>query len=207
MRITLTLILISIFIGCASNPIKLAPQTYSKSNKNGLIAGTISIIDGKPKFNSYDFYYRELGQKKQHRITIKPDQGGFTMVLKPDYTKGDTLVFQYIMEHPPGNYEFFNYSLFNNMGYIQSTKKEKKGFSIPFTIASGEIAYLGDMVINTKEFKKSGTLVKWMDNSDRELKKFKTKFSKIDWSTFTNKTITEGKIENEKLIEFKKAER
>lgn len=207
MRITLTFLLISIFFGCASNPIKLAPQTYSKSNKNGLIAGTISIIDGKPKFNSYDFYYRELGQKKQHRITIKPDQGGFTMVLKPDYSKGDTLVFQYIMEHPPGNYEFFNYSLFNNMGYIQSTKKERKGFSIPFTITSGEIAYLGDMVINTKEFKNSGTLVKWIDNSDRELKKFKAKFKKIDWSTFANKTITKGKIENEKLIEFQKAER
>lgn len=204
----LLMVLIGIFlIGCASNPIKLAPQTFSSESNNGVIAGTISIIDGKPKFNSYDFYYREIGQKKQHRITIQPDQGGFTMVLKPDYSLGDTLVFQYIMEHPPGQYEFFNYSLFNNMGYIQSTKRERKGFSIPFQVESGKIAYLGDIVINTKEFKKTGTLVKWMDNSEREIMKFKTKFRNIDWSTFNNKTITEGEIENQELIEFKKAER
>jgi|GEM_PF-994509 len=207
MKILLIILSAIFLIGCASNPIKLAPQTYSSESNNGLIAGTISIIDGKPKFNSYDFYYREIGQKKQHRITIKPDQGGFTMVLKPDYSVGDTLVFQYLMEHAPGQYEFFNYSLFNNMGYIQSTKREKKGFSIPFEVESGKIAYLGDMVINTKEFKKNGTLVRWLDNSKRELMKFKKKFSRIDWSTFTNQTITGGEIENQELIQFKKAER
>src|SRR6056297_391883 len=206
MKILLIILSAIFLIGCASNPIKLAPQTYSSESNNGLIAGTISIIDGKPKFNSYDFYYREIGQKKQHRITIKPDQGGFTMVLKPDYSVGDTLVFQYLMEHAPGQYEFFNYSLFNNMGYIQSTKREKKGFSIPFEVESGKIAYLGDMVINTKEFKKNGTLVRWLDNSKRELMKFKKKFSRIDWSTFTNQTITGGEIENQELIQFKKAE-
>ena len=207
MRHLIILVSISMILGCASNPIKLAPQSFSKQSSNGVIAGTISIIDGKPKFNSYDFYYREIGQKKQHRITIKPDQGGFTMVLKPDYSVGDTLVFQYVIEHPPGEYEFFNYSLFNNMGYIQSTKREKKGFSIPFKVEKGQIAYLGDMVINTKEFKKTGTLVRWLDNSERELEKFEDKFNSIDWSTFSNNTIEDGNIENEELIKFIRAER
>ena len=111
------------------------------------------------------------------------------------------------MEHLPGEYEFFNYSLFNNLGYIQSTKRERKGFSIPFSVVKGEISYLGDMVINTKEFKKTGTLIRWLDNSERELEKFSTKFSKIDWSTFTNQTIVEGDIENSDLIEFLKEKR
>lgn len=207
MKNLIIILSISTVLGCASNPIKLAPQTYSIDSKNGVIAGTISIIDGRPKFNSYDFYYRELRQKKQHRITIKPDQGGFTMVLKPDYSLGDTLVFQYIMEHPPGQYEFFNYSLFNNMGFIQTTKRERTGFSIPFQIQSGKIAYLGDMIINTKEFEKTGTLVKWLDNSERELVEFKKKFTNIDWSTFTNQTITEGEFENKELIKFQKPKR
>jgi hypothetical protein len=207
MKNLIIILSISFIFSCASNPINLAPQNYSSSSKNGLIVGTISIIDGRPKYNSYDFFYRELKQQKKHRITIKPDQGGFTMVLKPDYSIGDTLVFQYIVEHSPGQYEFFNYSLFNNMGYVQTTKREKKGFSIPFKVESGQIAYLGDMVINTKEFKKTGTLVKWIDNSNRELIKFNTKFKNIDWSTFTNQTITEGEVENKKLIEFQKAKR
>ena len=91
---------LGLIVGCASNPIKLAPESFTNQHKTGIIAGTVSIIDGRPKFNSYDFYYRQVGQKKQHRITIKPDQGGFTMVLKPDYSVGDTLVFQYIYGAP-----------------------------------------------------------------------------------------------------------
>ena len=192
---------------CASNPIKSAPTSFTKESKTGAISGTISIIEGKPRFNSYDFYYRQINQKEQHRITIKPDQGGFKMVLKPDYTVGDTLVFQYLFEHPPGQYEFFNYSLFNNLGYSQSTKRERKGFSIPFSVKEGQITYLGDMVINTKEYKQTGTLVRWINNGDRELTKFKGKFSSIDWSRFQNETIKGGEIANEKLIEFVNDER
>lgn len=124
------------------------------------------------------------------------------MVLKPDYTVGDTLVFQYILQHKAGKYEFVNYSLFTNLGYIQSTQTERAGFSIPFIIREGEISYLGDIVVNTREFKQTGRLIKWLDNSSRELNKFKNKFPKIDWSTFSNRTIKKGDIENHQLIQF-----
>lgn len=53
-----------ILTGCASNPSKLAPTTFNLNSSNGLMIGTITIIDEKPRFNSYDFFYRPINEKK-----------------------------------------------------------------------------------------------------------------------------------------------
>lgn len=84
------------------------------------------------------------------------------------------------------------------------TYKATKDFSLPFEVKKGEILYLGDMIIDIKKFIKSGNLIHWVDNSERELSEFKEKFPKIDWELFRNHTIREGQIENEKLINFGK---
>lgn len=197
-------LLVLSLIGCAYNPIEEAPQSFSAESKTALIAGTISIIAGKPTYHEYNFYYSQMGKERPDYgiITIEPDQRGWTLTLEPDYFIGDTMVFQFIFENNPGTYAFTNYTLENETIDFEFVERERRPFSIPFELVQGEITYVGDIVLNTKEHKEIGKLIRWTDNSERELAKFRQRFPGIDWNTFQNRTLKQGKFDDHTFIEF-----
>ena len=95
------------------------------------------------------------------------------------------------MEHEPGAYEFTNYNLFTNLGYIQDNSGAKKDFSIPFEIERGQITYLGDLIFYPKG-NSEGYLFQWTDNYKREVPILRANFPKIDWDDVKNNTLQEG---------------
>ncbi|WP_148868154.1 hypothetical protein [Tenacibaculum adriaticum] len=106
------------------------------------------------------------------------------------------------MEHPQDEYEFWSYSLFTNLGYIQDTFRPKKDFSIPIELKSGVITYIGNIIFYPQG-NENGYQIEWTDNSEYDLTKFKEKYPNYNWSSLEKNVPSEGKNLTDKLIEFK----
>lgn len=188
---------------CASNPSKLAPTNFNQNSSNGLMIGTITIIDEKPRYNSYDFFYRPINVKKGHRINIRPNSGGLKKSFEPDYIDGNKMTFQFALEHPQGKYEFWSFSLFSNLGYIQDTFRPKENFSIPIELKKGTITYIGNIVFYPQG-NDNGYQIEWTNNSENDIAKFREKYPNYNWSNMTISVPVSGENLTNKLIEFKK---
>ncbi|GAA4276715.1 hypothetical protein GCM10022259_14390 [Aquimarina mytili] len=165
------------------------------------MVGTITIIDESPVYNSYNFFYRKKNVQKGHRINIKPNQGGLLRVLKPDYQIGSRMVFQFALEHIPGDYEFWSYSLFSNYGFYQEYYSPKNHFSVPFTLKEGTITYIGDLTFYPKG-NTNGFTLKWTDNYSKDIEKLKGRYPKFNWESIENDTPKEGYDLLDGIIEF-----
>lgn len=201
MRLLAVLILSSFYFSCAYNPISVAPRSFNSSNTHGLIAGSVSIINQRGQFNGVAFYYRQIesSNKRQHKILITPEQFGFRP--QPDYLIKDTMVYQFILKHPPGDYEFTNYEMVYPTIIGSSKLTSKKDFSIQFKIEEGQISYLGDIVfIPNKNIK--GFQIEWQGNIERELDKFQLDFPNINWETMKDRTPVRGVFYSKQEIEF-----
>ena len=175
-------------------------------NEKGFIAGTFTIIDEKPRFNVYMLDYKPEGKKinwmsNYHKILVKTNGMGFKIKFSPDYSAGNKKVFLFIKEHKVGKYEFFNYELYTNLGFSQSTLKSKTEFLIPFNVKKDSINYIGDFTFFPKS-NENGKLFEISDKFDRDLFKFKEKYPEKNWNSIQNNTLKKGNL-NESLIEFK----
>ena len=201
MRLFIVLMLSSFYLSCSYRPISQAPSSFNSTNKQGLIAGSVSIINQSVNFNGLALYYRQIenSTKKQHRILITSEQFGLS--LKPDYLINDTLVYQFIAEHPPGDYEFTNYEIVRGFWKLKS----KKDYSIQFKIVEGQVSYLGDIILipykNDYDF-----LFEWQGNFERELNKFQSDFPNINWDSMKDRTPVKGVFNSKPEIEFRMEE-
>ena len=180
--------------------------TNKAKNEKGFIAGTFTIIDEEPRFNAYMLDYKPEGKKinwtsSYHKILVQTNGMGFKIKFSPDYSIGNKKVFLFIKEHKVGNYEFFNYELFTNLGLSQSTLKSKTEFLIPFSVKKDSINYIGDFTFYPKS-NENGNLFEISDKFNRDLSKFKEKYPENNWNSILNNTINKGNL-NESLIEFK----
>ncbi len=177
-----------------------------KSNEKGYIIGTFTIIDEKPRFNAYILDYKPEGKEinwtsNYNKILVRTNGMGFKLKFNPDYSIDNRRVFFFIKEHKVGNYEFFDYELFNNLGTSQSTLKSKSKFILPFSVFKDSINYIGDFAFYPKG-NKNGNLFEISDKFKRDIDMFRNKYPDFDWDKTQNNTIDEGDL-NEALIEFK----
>jgi hypothetical protein len=202
MKKTIFCLMIIVHISCSSTK----STSAEKTNEKGFIVGTLTIIDEKPRFNGYGLEYKPEGKEinwlsRYHKIMVHTISRGFKLTFSPDYSIGNKQVYLFVKEHKVGNYEFFNYDLFMNSGYAQSSLKSESEFSIPFSIQSDSINYIGDFIFFPVG-NENGNLFEISDKFDRDIPKFKEKFPEKNWDIVQNKTLKEGAI-SETLIEFK----
>lgn len=201
MKKAVILFLVIIIFGCSSNK-----STSNSSSKGyGFIAGTLTIIDEKPRFNAYNLEYKTKGKKitmysNYHIIHVNAKGMGFKLKFSPDYSIGNKRVYLFVKEHKVGEYEFFNYDLFTNLGLSQSHLKSKSEFSLPFNVQKDSINYIGDFLFypNGNE---NGKLFELSDKYSRDSLKFKEKYPTRNWKTLQNKTIKKGVLYGA-LLEF-----
>lgn len=194
MKKIIYLFLFSIIISCGGEKIMIREAAKG----NGYIIGTFTLLDEKPRYNGYGLEYKPEGKKiglldSYHKVWIQKNL--------PHIKIGNKRVYLFLKEHKAGNYEFFNYDLFTNLGFSQSSIKSKTEFSIPFNVQEGSINYIGDFTFYPTS-NENGNFFVISDKFDQDLSKFKERYPRKNWAIVQNKTLSKGDI-NQSLIEFK----
>lgn len=178
---------------CARLPSKKIPTEFNSESGNGLITGTISIENKRPYFNAYTVSYKEVGTKNASAIIITPEQI-VKFKLIPDFFDENRAVYLFSFEKPVGDYEFFRLGFFVNSGSAMYQRTiESSDFSLPFHSKSGEITYVGEIVIDSKDRTRYQEV---NDKFDRDITALIAKFPSIDWSLAQNKTMKENSVFN-----------
>jgi hypothetical protein len=172
-KITLIVVVTSIFIRCATLPSKTIPTNYDVNSSNGLVIGAITF-DKKAKniYNSYSFYYSKVGgveydSPKKNKIKINPEQT-YWMQFKPDFFEDNKAVYYFSVDREDGDYEFYAISLFENgVSYSQSQIIRIK---IPFSVKKGKVKYLGEIYLN------QDNKLEFSNKSERDLPKINELF-------------------------------
>ncbi|MBS1535081.1 MAG: hypothetical protein JST78_08385 [Bacteroidetes bacterium] len=187
-RVILFILILELFTNCASKSVSKSFDEFSKNN-NGLIIGTITFPKNRQWFDKYSMRLKESEGILFVDYTIKVEE----YVNEPAPDNNFTKKYLIIIEKKPGKYLINNFNAFAK-DYDQSLSYYGNiyDFSIPIEVKKGEITYIGDIFfdekINDKDMKPYSSNnnnkmeFKISDNLDRDLKYFKIKNSKVDWS-------------------------
>lgn len=136
----LLLFLTAALAGCASQ----AGIAYK-----GPDAGRVVVGIGATNDTSYSFYmlkYRQAGSPSKKALS-----GNFTFFQTnlfaprpPDYENAKESGVVIVDSLPPGRYEVFDYSIYQNTGTMERTYSSREPFSIPFEVKPGVTTYLGN---------------------------------------------------------------
>lgn len=119
----------------SSGSIAVTPNGQSEAR--GAIVGSFTQI-GKTYVRSISFRHIASGK----RFTVA--QG--TFLNRNDFKgmiDGIGIVFAYDL--PVGDYEFFDYEISYNDGFVSKIWRPQNKFSIPFEVDDGRVKYLGDI--------------------------------------------------------------
>jgi hypothetical protein len=179
---------LSLFLlnSCAVSGVSSEPMNFQNgATENGLIIGSITFTNAKPRFNAYFIGFGSLEsdikitRNNSKVIKIAPHQT-VKLVHSGELNEGRTYLFAF--ERPPGKYELSNIRL-SSIGYggtVRDNFIDK--FSIPFEVKKGEITYIGEIGLN-EYASKGDSLVKLGDNYRRDIDAIKIKQPNIDWES------------------------
>lgn len=139
-----------------------------------MIVGSIAFKNEKPIFNGYMFYYTGDGIEKisvRKMVRINPEQM-VKMKFKPDFFDGEKAVYYFSIQEPEGSYEFSNFRIHENGGYIQSTTDTP--IDIEFQIEKGKVKYIGEIYVDYNQ-----SFIGLNDETERDSKKLSEKFPNL----------------------------
>ena len=178
-RVIYFFLLSTFIIGCYLPKGFIPTEPFTRNSPNAIMIGSISfIVEKKYNWGSYGLYYNLYDKTPPTILSMSLSSSGFDS-FKVNRTINDTLISYYVLEHPPGNYEFDKVTYFVNLGFPSSRPKkiEIEGTKT-LALNPGQIVYAGDLVINKKE----GNLCFIQDRSERDFKKLKLMDNKVDWT-------------------------
>ena len=130
--------------GCAGSK-NFIPKGYK-----GVDAGYVILSLGastETKYQSYALLIRKKDKSAETTIMYMPDN--MFSPTKKDFIENDSHGFVSVRNLPQGEYEIYNFDVFENLGLIQTHYKAKNDFSIPFSVSTGKITYLGEYIAFT----------------------------------------------------------
>lgn len=188
----LALLLSLLIVSCKTHQ-EANPEEFKEASGNGLVIGTLTFDSDKPANDIYRIFFepttgdKRFIRKNKGRIFIKArDKKG--KALNGDFNNKHTYLFAF--ELKPGKYEFNQYNYLNNIGYTGLVSSSSK-FSIPFTIESGTIAYVGELIYHDKPEPDMPKIIV-QDNYQRDMEEFEKKFPGAEWSRAENMTVKKG---------------
>jgi hypothetical protein len=135
----------SIYVfGCANS------SNYIPANYTGDDAGHIVISLGastETNYSSYKLFIRKTDESLNSGVAYLPDN--MFKPSKKDFIDNDShgAIISFAM--PAGDYEIYNFDIFENLGLRQTNYKARQDFSIPFSIRPGTTTYLGEYIAYT----------------------------------------------------------
>lgn len=133
--------------GCASMDNTVwVPESISKTSLSayGTVFGSIGKGGNNRSVTSRSLHYRAVGQKDTGEFRFN-NGGLFNSPV--DFSEGAMQGSVFFVHLPPGDYEIFNVSFFENRGYFGTTTfSSKQDFSIRFAVKEGHAVYLGEFL-------------------------------------------------------------
>ncbi|MGB0370338.1 MAG: hypothetical protein ACPGN3_03245 [Opitutales bacterium] len=154
------LIIASLFSGCVTSYESTLSNEDLKKNPmgptEGFLVGSFAYQGENPSFfgqlandrySSYGYYFRSTDPGNELKGNVADGLRSFMGIgNKTDFDikggKGEV----FILRLPEGNYEFYNYSFYDNRGSFSVTHNRKSDFSIPFKIEAGKALYVGSII-------------------------------------------------------------
>lgn len=192
-QLSITLFILTltfIFQSCAVSTMQSEQMTFnSKTSKNGLIFGSITFPNPKPKFNGYFFRLTcistnsKVSKDNSTEIQVRPEQ---IVKMKHKGQLDNGLTYLFAIERPEGDYEFSGIRLFTNSGVAVLQRNDNlNGFSIPFKVNKGEITYVGNINFN-EDGDESEKIITYQNNLEKDLGGIKMAQPYINWDTAKN---------------------
>lgn len=147
----LSLVLFNI-AGCATTP--LLPETLTHADLQrgkGILIGSIARGIAEWPYYNYGIFYRRVGETEVSLIEVTGNRVGYwswRSNFSDDFNGADSSGSLFAYTLPAGRYEIFQYFLRYASGPDERILRATKNFSIEFTIQSGEIAYIGEFLVN-----------------------------------------------------------
>lgn len=127
-------------VGCAATE-KLA---YEGDDAGYVVVG-IGARAGT-EYSAYKLIFRRIGNEESDRFVYF--QRNMFYSEGNDYESGAETGVVNVRKLAPGEYEINNVDIFFNNGYVQKNFYLPEDISIPFTVAPGEVTYLGNFQAN-----------------------------------------------------------
>lgn len=150
MKKYLSVFLPLLFLGCAS--IIPIPTDYNGPDAGKMVIG-IGAASGT-EYYSYSFLFRKVGVEPKD--PEKPEVGRLdyfqTNIFsrqEPDYQEESEEGVVLVCSLTPGDYEIYNFDVFYNGGTYQVNYSSKHPFTIPFSVSTGGVVYLGNYQANS----------------------------------------------------------
>ena len=149
----------SLLSSCASSPNLIAQRlAATPASDHAYIIGTY-VVSCEPRnercaqaFNSLSTYYRAIDNKDARGRLNSTSGSVFGTDTVHDFVdlehkeKG----FHFCVALPPGDYAFHTFDFYNFAGGGSGySLPEKSQFALPFTLAAGEVAYVGRLKLTT----------------------------------------------------------
>lgn len=170
-----------------------------KSTSNGTIVGSFTQI-GRTYVRSISLRNVESGKKttiSQGTIFNRNDFDGII----------DGIGIVYAYDLPPGQYEFFNYEIAFNDGFVSKTWRPKRKFSIPFSVDEGVVKYLGDIRLIPLQGRNivglpvaAGGVFMFANESDRDIPLIRSRFRELADKQVSVAVPASGAIDDASII-------
>jgi len=180
-RLILPFVLLTIMVvvgSCNVTNLSNKPIEFNESSDMGLVVGSVTFLDVKPRFVAYFPYLHAIEGGKSTEFTIEPEMER-EIRHAGELNNGKTYLFA--IERAPGKYEI-NQIRCSSTGYEDEKRYDKaEGFSIPFEVKKGEIVYVGEILFDEYATNEA-SLVNLQSNFKRDIQGLKLKQPSVDWS-------------------------
>lgn len=166
-----------------ASPAFSSQLNFSQFSETGLIVGSVSFPETKPKSNMYFPLIKSLdsdekeAKKNSGEFIISPEQ---IVRLKHKGQLEDGKTYLFAIPRKPGQYDLSQVR-YANMGFTGTSRTNfSGGFSIPFEVKKGEIVYIGDLFID-EYASKNDTMIYLKDNFERDIQGLRVLKPPFDW--------------------------
>jgi len=146
MKLLISLILMSMLAGCATQPSQATKEELSKlPSSHGVMVASYARSSPSERFSNEAVYFRKVGSRKRKEIGIH------TMFMAPlnfDFKNNESCGSLVVMSLPEGDYEMYDYAVIQDVFGGTITHTPRSPFSIPFKVLAGKISYFGELKIN-----------------------------------------------------------
>jgi hypothetical protein len=113
----------------------------------GTDAGYLAIALGASHqsfYGDYMIYFRKADGSADQRVWYGP--GNNTYLRRTDFDGPEGAGIVELRPLAPGNYEIYDFALHSSGGFSEDRYSAKHDFSLPFTIKTGRVTYLGQFM-------------------------------------------------------------
>ncbi|AQP98914.1 hypothetical protein B0W48_03345 [Pseudoalteromonas aliena] len=145
MKTAVLALMIMLLTACKTTNINTV--LHHESSTQGIISGSMAWpIDG-PVYNPLVFKLRSTDTGQEYSLEVRPSFNIFHGKTEVQFSSNGYGGTTYALALPSGEYEFYNYSMYDLNGTTWSSRND---YSIPFNVSANQTIYLGEIKLHVK---------------------------------------------------------